>query len=351
MQPVLYEVPAFDGASPFLFTFAYSGNQVFKNRLIIRNNESNVVVYDHTVSSFQLEHSLPPKSLVNGVCYNARIQVYDHEDQASEFSNPIIFYCFTTPIWIFANLEANQIIHNSSYELRLTYSQPEGELLNSYQVFLYDFGYKEIFHTGVRYHTESLTATISGLADNTPYYVRAKAETVNHMQLDTGSIPISAEYVRPSFFAVVNLENIAAQGSIKIQSNIISILGSSNPDPPKFIDNEKVDLRKDNAWVKFDKGFSIDSDFTLQIIAQELSPYTEFLIMENDKHKLVLSYRQAKFDGETEQKDYVELRAYNGITSYVLLSNLLSSAFPADRIYIWLRRIGCVYELKIERLV
>jgi hypothetical protein len=179
----LFERPAFDATEPQVFTFSSTGSQAFKNRLTVRDNLTNAVVYNDIIETFQLRHELPANKLTNGVLYNAVITTFDINNVESAPSNTIIFYCYSTPSFMFSNLTENQIIQNSSYEVNLTYSQPQGEILNSWQVLLYD-EHKQLLNTsGLRYKTDILSYVVSGLEDNDSYYIRATGETLNRMEI------------------------------------------------------------------------------------------------------------------------------------------------------------------------
>lgn len=348
-QPILYETSAFDAKFDWVLSFTYSGNQAIKNRLVIKENDTNTTAYDQTVETFQLRHTIPANTLTNGKCYNAQVQVIDAENKASPFSKTIIFWCFTNPSFGFSNLVENQIIKNSSYTLSLSYFQPEGEPLQSYHINLYDYQQQLLYSGSTKYGTQDMNVTIFDLDDNSLYYVQAIGQTLNKMKVDTGLIPFSVEYILPSLFAIVNLENLEDEYSVKIESNIISILGRSNPDPPKYIDDKMVDLTEEGSWVKFDKAFSIDKNFTLFIRAKSLKEHAPFLILENKNgYSIELKYNSAQYDGQDSEKAFVELYAFNKVTSYFQMSNYIEIPDKDSLIDIYVRRINNLYEVYVE---
>ena len=149
VSPLLYNKQAFDSTEITEFIFNYSGNQSIKNRLRIFNNVDSTQVYDGTQTTFQLKHTLPANTLINGNTYWCEVYTIDINEVQSPASNKIIFKTFTKPTWSFSNLISDQIIRNSSYQVQLTYSQPEGELLNSYQVSLYNSGQSLLHQSGI----------------------------------------------------------------------------------------------------------------------------------------------------------------------------------------------------------
>ncbi|MBR0596967.1 hypothetical protein [Sinanaerobacter chloroacetimidivorans] len=346
-SPVLYGKSAFDSTTESIFTFNWNGAQSVKNRLVVKNNITNETVYDQVQTTFQLKHTLPANALINGVTYNAVIYSIDINNIQSSISNTIVFKCLSTPSWEFSNLVENQIIHNSSYELQLTYSQTEEELLNFYQLFLYDSTHSLIFQSGLIYDTTSLSYTLSGLNDNAQYYIRATSKTLNGMDLDTGYIKVSVEYISPSIFSLVIPENMKFDGCIKISSNIIDIEGVSNPATLNYINDTMVDLSVAGSYVQFDNQFEITDDFVIQINGMGFKDYSTILELSNGTYKIELSYAKGIFTGQSGEKVYCVLKVYNSLTNYYLTSNLIDVPLDTDRIHIWLRRVSSLYDLII----
>ena len=350
VAPVLFIVNAFDSAFEHTFNFSNDGNpQAVKNRMRVYKSEDRSLVYDETVESMKLYHSIPANRLTNGICYNAEIQIIDSTGAESPFSNQIVFYCYTTPSWNFTNLVQNQIITNSSFQAQVSYSQLEGEKLNSYQFILYDGLSNEIFSTPKRYDTTNLSYSISNLSDDKAYFLRATGETLNGMVLDTGLIGFTVSYIQPAMFALVHLDNVYDEGYIKITSNIITIEGKATPDPPKYIDDKKIDLTEDGSSVIFDEGFTIQNDFTLKSYLENLTQNTTVIELSNGKNRITIDYRFGSFDGE-EEKSYFELRSYAGEENYYLMSNTINKPNSTDRIFLFIRRINNVYEIKCENM-
>lgn len=361
-KPNIYEPYAFDATQDYVFEFNYSGPQVQKNRLVIRDNESNTVVYDQKIRMMALEHLLPANTLTNGKTYNATIFVYDTFDTESPESNPVIFFCFTQPRFETTNLSQNDRVYNSSYEIQFVYEQLEGEPLDSYHLVLFNSLGEIIHNSGTKYpnmgtvSSEIFTYTITALDDNAEYSIQIIGETLNHMVVDTGRIFFTVEYTNPSVFAILDLTNIAREGQIKIQSNIVSIEGRSYPDPPRYIRGQEVDLRghddggQHRVW--FDDGFSIRRDFTLQMIIRDPNDYSTLVEFNDYPISLELKYMKGKFENQGDQEvAYVSLRVYNQLTAYYLQSNYFEPLDISERyLHVWVRCIGDVYELIAEPL-
>ena len=109
MKPILFNTLSFDSLREKTFYFVWNGNQAFGNILQIRNNDTNNLIYQSVETTMQLKHTLSANTLSNGVLYNARIAVMDIDNNISEYSDPILFYCFTTPTFTFDNISEDSI--------------------------------------------------------------------------------------------------------------------------------------------------------------------------------------------------------------------------------------------------
>lgn len=58
--------------------------------------------------------------------------------------------------------------------------------------------------------------------------------------------------------------------------------GTSNPDPPIYIDDKEVDLRESGSWVDWNNGFRIQSDFTLRTWGRDFNEYEPIITLTND---------------------------------------------------------------------
>ena len=174
---------AFDATLPRTFQFKYSGGQIKSNTIIIKNNQTNEIIYTAVQETMLLQHNIPENTLENGVLYNITLSCTEVSGAISETSAPVIFYCYSTPVFEL-NVIEGQVIGNASYDFTINYSQAENEQIQSFYVVLYDSGKQTLYTSNARYDSKS-TITISNLEDNVQYYVRAFGETLNHMALDT----------------------------------------------------------------------------------------------------------------------------------------------------------------------
>ena len=349
MKPTLYNISAFDATKDKSITFIWNGNQAFKNECIIRNNSTNTIVYQNTQETFQLKHDIKANSLQNGVLYNVTIKVIDKDNNVSEISNPILFYCFSTPTLTIDNLTENQIIQNASYQVNLSYKQAEGEQLQYYQVMLYGLDKVQIWTSGVKYDTSSLTATISSLEDNGTYYIRATGYTINGMLVDTGYIEFSVDYIVPSLYSIITLENKEEEGMIKIQSNIISLeCKYSGTEPIPFEDDDYIRLNG-NDYVYIDEGFSFVNDFTVNIKGKNFLYKVPILELTDGENTVSIQLKKGTYLSQNNiEKAYGELKVKSAFSPYIIRSNYIDIPDSEQILSIWIKRKSYVYDIQIN---
>lgn len=358
--PIMNPTAAFDASNAKSLTFnVIGGNQVVKNRLVVKNNTTNVSVYDNTITSFQFVHQIPANSLTNGAYYNAQVQTFDSSNNASAFSAPIQFRCYTTPVIEFTNIPVNNTINNSSFNFEASYSQLENELLNSYIFNLYDISNNIISTSGTQYINSTtlpptnLSYQVNGFDDNTSYYIECVCQTVNNTVVSTGKIQFFVNYEQPNVWTLIELDNNMCGGYISISSNIISIDGISNPNPPIYLGNEEINLTQDGSWVKWIEGYEINKDFTLRLWGRSFKDFSNILTLSNNSdtptgpNRIELNYNM-EYDSENNELNYFEMRVYSGSKiPYYLYSNSFKVT-QSDLIHIWIRRINNVYDLIVE---
>ncbi|MCI9636946.1 MAG: hypothetical protein HFG77_11235 [Hungatella sp.] len=348
MQATIYKITPFDADSGYSVKFAWNGNQVFKNRCIIRESESGKLIYDQTVSSFKLEHNidLSKSQLKNGGKYTAYITVFDKDGNESQIQ-PIgtQFLCLKKPVFQFSNAVDGQTIASSSYEFSLFYFQENGEPLDSWSVSVYSNTFTPLMSSGLKYDTDTLTHTVSGFTNKNEYYIRATGQTINGMLVDTGYIGISVFYSTRDVFSLMELTNASHLGAIHLRSNIISSSGHLNHEAV-FIDNEFIDLRKDE--LTYDRGFFFQGDFSFVIRFFGIRPNQEILSMYSDARKtlrLLVSYRVGRF-GTDETRGCFELRVISNSVTSVYYSNKLPLLSEEDKIGLCISRRNGYYHIE-----
>lgn len=282
--PILKPIAAFDALYDYAVDFiVIGGAQVLGNRLVIRENQTNQIIYDKIQTSMKLEHIIPAETLKNGGYYNAVVYTIDNGNNQSSPSTAIPFYCYSTPTLNITNIPSSEIIKNGTYTFQGAYAQAENEALNSYQFTLYDSNKEILNQTDLIYYQtdSSLAHTFVGMSNNTSYFIRLTGETINSTKIDTGFLPFTVRYIQPTTFAICDLVNDCDNGYIQISSNIVAIDGKSNPEPPIYIDDKEVDLRDKDSWVQWDEGFDIKNDFTMRAWGRDFNPYEPIITLSN----------------------------------------------------------------------
>lgn len=349
--PILYNVPAFDAAQVQIFAFlSVGGNQVTGSTLTIKNNVTLQTVYSQTQISYRFEHILPANTLVNGTYYQATLTTRDAEGNVSSPSVPIQFYCFTAPEFAISNMPYNNVISNSSFSFNVTYNQIQGELLNAYVFNLYSASGALISTSSTLYNASAdLPLTVSylfsGFEDKASYSIEVIGVTVNGTQITTGRVQFTTDYIAPDMFSFLFLTNNCKGGYITIKSNVTSIPGNTNPDPPIFINGNEVDLRKDGSYVEWPESYNIPKDFTMRLWGRDFNPNTEILRFSNVNGDIIYLYYK-----EDNTNAWFEMRAVhkNWQFGYTCETQHIAKPGPMEQVFCWMRRIGNLYDLIIE---
>ena len=349
--PILYSINAFDAIQAQTFSFnVLGGSQVVANTLTIKNNATLAVVYSETQTTFKFEHILPANTLTNGTYYQATLTTKDAQGNESNASAPIQFYCYSQPTFEISNMPSGNVITNSSFAFTVTYNQAQGEILNAYVFNLYSASGALISTSNTLYNTDTslplnISYLFSGFEDNASYSIEVTGITANGTQITTGRIPFTTAYTKSNMFSFLFLTNNCKGGYITIRSNVVGIDGIANPEPPVFIDNQEVDLRASGSYIEWIEGYTVTDDWTLRIWGRDYNPNSEI-------------FRFSNTDGDIITIDYcaddtncwLEMRAKHNdwLWGYVTESSHIALPTDTEQMFCWLRRIGNLYELKIE---
>lgn len=350
-KPIALKKIAFDATKDSTFYFTSSGgNQVVKNKITIRTNIDNNVVYTNTIENYKYEQVVPAGTLGNGIYYNFYFTTYDVDNNASENSNPVPFYCYSDPVIEFTNLPTTNIINSSSFDFNVTYNQTERELLYSYRFILYDSNGNEISNSGDLYDSSnppiSLSYTFKGFEDDKNYKIECNGKTINETPFTTGKRDIYVNYYTPKLFSIIDLTNNCDDGNIEITNNMVLIDGESNPITPTYIDKEKIDLTADGSYVIWNKGYSVNNDFYLQgwIESPKVGTGVNLLVLEgNSSNTITLNLIQEEM-GDNVGKYCMELFV-NDLVTYYAFSNYVDTI---NKLTFYLKRVNNLYTIKLE---
>lgn len=355
----MYSKTPFSATRAETFRFNYQGPQAHENTMLITAaNDETAVFYDpvEPTTTLALEHTVPANALQNGKQYEARVRVKPKEGQWSEYSDPIKFWCFGDPLFYFMyegqRAGSTVSVHNSSVTFNIYYFQTQGEGLKSFRVDLYGSDGRlilegqEKYNTGNnRYDLSNLTTTIRGLEDNGRYMIQAVGETDHGMVIKSDKIILNVEYDHPAAFSLIDVENLAESATIRVHSNLEMLEGWCTQEPPRYIDNSRIDLTAYGATVYFDKGFSLAGDFTIHLLGQNFHPYQSIFRMQNGDNAIELFYMRGWYDAAMREQAYFMLKVYNQVTNYVLCSPYINVPYYDDKIHLWIRRKGAIYDL------
>lgn len=346
MMPILYNINTFDASNEIIFQFQWNGNQSFGNKLVIcDNNEANKIVYQEPQTTMQLKHILSANKLKNGHSYNARIATVDIDNNTSEYSDPILFYCFTTPTFVFDNISENQIVKNASYQVNMSYNQIEGEQLQSWEISLYDLSQSKIQGSGVNYSND-IKYTLTSLEDSKTYYIKATCMTIHGMEVSTDFIPFKVEYKRPSVYSLLTLENISDSGYIKLQSNIRAVEAKTLKNV-EYVNNDYVNLKNNSIYINED--FSLNDDFVINLLGYDLTPNALIMQLSDGNNSINLYLRKGIYDiNNNIEKTFIELNIPIGFTSYICYSNYINNPSNTDMLDIWIKKKQGLYSVYIS---
>lgn len=303
--PIINNIKPFDATHNYDLTFnVYGGNQVTANRVLIEKVVDGTVVYNVKIESFQFKHSIPANTLQNGTQYRVKVKTYNINNEESEYSDSILFYCFSNPTVRIINIK-DGLVGNSSYEFEGSYSQAENELAQSYRFYFYDSNEvllsssKEKFDSDFKYKFD-------GMENNEHYFVELKVYTVNGIVATSGLIPFDVNYYRPLFHTTVVLEDISRQASVKINARILNIEGQIGKQPISYEDGEWINLKDGMVYFDEENGFLVTGDFTLRMWLKDIEEYKEFLIMYSKNNvKLRLVYYKKRIHCFKEIKERI----------------------------------------------
>lgn len=352
-QPILYTKSAFDAAKQQTFEFnVIGGNQVVANKLTIKDNATLSTVYESTQNTFAFQHIVAANSLSNNEYYQAYIVTYDANGNESVASNIIEFNCYTEPSFEFTNIPSTGIISNSSFSFEVEYNQDEDEPLAQYTFNLYDIAGRLLNTSGVIYTGSTVVPlainyTFGGFVNNSIYQIECVGKTLSGTIISTALETIDISYAKPSSYVQLELTNNCDGGYIYVQSNATAILGISQPDPPIYIDGEKVSLLNNGDYVEWAQGFEINNNWTLGIWAEHFTPNQTYAVLSNaDGSEITITGEQSN----STFRIRLTVKAPTSQFGYVIYSNSIVLPDVTDTINIWVRRIDNIYEVKLANL-
>lgn len=383
VNPIALSVNAFDATNNQTFYFTSNGgDQVVKNRITIRRQSDNVVVYQNTVTSFLFEQTVPSGTLVNGTYYNYYFNTYNVADDISANSNVVAFYCYSTPTITFTNFPSTNIINSATYSFNITYNQTEGELLSYLVYYLYDFNGIELSNSGELYSVSTPPINFSheftGFEISNQYKIQVKAISQNGTITNSELKTFSIGYYAPTLYNAIKLKNVCQQGFIQVTSNLVGIEGEMGVEPPQFFvhipdgneanyikwgewftvpetkiisvwaERYMLDLRDEDNYLLFSQGFDIPTDFQFQSWQYPSKDGILFELYKNllGSTRMIVELKAGIPTGETTVKNWFELYTDDG--DLFQYSNYVDEMNSATNFIVWFKKVGDVYTLLLD---
>jgi hypothetical protein len=354
MTPILTSIESFDATvGTRVFFTVTSGDQVVKNRITVRDNTTNEIVYQNTVETFELENEIPANTLINGGYYNCYINTYNINDDISANSNTVAFYCLNPATLSFTNIPPDNIIPSAEYKFNVLYQQAQNELLNELYFRLYDKNERllqssELITSNFTPPLQ-LSYSFSGFVDGENYKIQAVATTINGTIIQTPMTPFTVKYDYDAAFFQISLENKCKEGYIYVESNLISVDGQQHGG---VWDDSTLALSAQD-YVEWNKGFSFlsDSFVFMKWWLPMLRGTTDVFISEDETTRIEIAYKRGIPLNETTPKDYIEVTAFKNDIQYMLLrSNYLDIQNNTSLLVSYIKINGSDYEIKFEKI-
>lgn len=289
--------------------FSYTGsNQVVKNNLVIEDLNGNTI-YNQTQNTFSFIHSLPANILTNGNSYRVKIRVADISNTWSSFSDSVIFYALSSPTLSILSIDGQGKVYNQTIIFQTSYTHPDNELLQSYQYKLYDNNQNLLMSYQVRYSNGSTTLDeeITGLNNNTVYYIEVLVTTVKGQLATTGKIQFIPYYAVPKMASGIRVENIKEQGAVEVHLSAkqITFRLYDNNDAEishelvQYTDNSKIDMNRSDykkLSVGNNENFKItQGNFVMQLWLENIPENQDILKLYSGNGWLEIKYYSGRF--------------------------------------------------------
>lgn len=333
-----------------------SDNYLYNGGIFTVTDLTEIVIYQHTVSSYEFSHIIPANTLENGKYYKVAIRTYDIINNSSQWSNYQPFYCYRTPI-LMLNIEEGQTITTQTYRIQLQYLQVENEKVDYALIEVYNNNNVLIGSSGNLYNSNYppliFDYDIVGLKDDSQYYVQATVVTIN------GTI-VQTDYIRfyTDFEEIINPSTLTAtlnscEGYVNLHSSILKKIGGiSNPQELEYINNNTtVNLRnavadfdiENSYWVKWNKLISIPQDFLLRLWFYPARQPFKIIELRNEEYDayLTISFKR----GTTT--DYLSIRTDNGTVIDKPLGIICNGNIRA---FLWIKVIGSTWDVQTSIL-
>lgn len=330
----------FDKANSNIFKFdVYGGDQVTSNRLVVSDSETGLEIYNQQIETFKFEHETPANTFINGKEYIIKIKTYNAKGEESEFSVSKSFKCLSTPTININNMI--EVVPNNNYTFQATYHQAENELVKSYNYYLYDLNGNLLTNSG-NISDNLYSYSFTGFKDDTAYLVEIKAITENGIMITSNKQQFYVNYEKPLFNTAILLENMRDKASVKVNAKIFDVQGQLKNGTMNYELDEWINLKNGTLEFIEEKGFYLNSDFTLKLYFKDVTEFQVFLKLYN------ISYPKDYYEFMYRQNRIYVTRYNNGIANYrIYTDSEINNTLP---ICIWFQQKNGKLNLKGENI-
>lgn len=335
----------FDATKDYIFEFnAFGGDQIFKNQIKIAEIETNKIVYDNTIESFQLEHLIPKNTLKNKTEYKIQIKTYNVDNDSSEWSEYCIASCWLQPIVSIINLEkdtgGNTVIRNQTYNFQGSIIT-DGDEIQSYEFILYDYE-GTVLGTSPNLFNNKLQYEFTGLENERKYYIELKVLTQHNVEVTSGLVLFTPVYIKPRIKNVLNLANDYKNAQIKIESKVIQVLFRKLDGEISYEESEWINLKKGSIIANDKDGFEVHGDWSLKMYVRNLEYDKPFVIL-SDTYESTIDFRI--YDNK------IHIFKKQGKSIYHIFTPPLNNIdWEKDTIVIFAQKIGESMNIKAEKV-
>ena len=223
-KPIVSKFSVIDANQNNIVSYVCYDNTVDEVEYVIYDNASGNIIADKTVqtsgASSVRTFTIPAGTIKNRLLpYYIKMCVHNQSGDVSELSDAVLFYCHSRPSIYFRDVNNFLAVSISfpaySFDAVYEYVEDEAETLTRYKYILYDEN-KNVLNENVYYGDLTQSFLVTGLDNNTSYFVRAIGETVNGYVVDTGYCPIAISYTSNQDDLTISAENEKQDGRIKI---------------------------------------------------------------------------------------------------------------------------------------
>jgi len=293
LKPSIPQFSPFDATKDYTLNFLIdsSSDQCFGNRIIIKNNSTNVTVYDNITTSFLLQHLILKNTLQNGIIYKITVAYFNLSGTYSSFSDGTIFKCLATPVVSISNITSQEVIASNTFTPQGSFSQVNGDTLSTYEYYLYDGNGVLLQSSPTLFYLPNLVCeyTFTNLTNDEKYGLSLHTMSTNGVEVDTDVVYFTVSYIAPTFSGVLDLINLPEKGAVEVQSDAIQIIGKVTG-TFNYQNGEWIDLTEGVLSFNNTQGMAVFSNFSLKIFVKNIQIDKPFLILSSPQGNIKLCW-------------------------------------------------------------